>query len=195
MSPEELQFPAAYCDGKAYFLEPTNAFSWTHFGGPGEMFFEGLDVETQYLHHILNLHAGVVPPLERQPTGPAVPLFYGMQHEGCGLSYRMTKPSVCEMIELQPSEGDADYPYPDYPRLLPYIPMRLAKSFDCSARQFAELAWQGVDIKPNTMAVIVPPLFVGGVSMWGKWGDGEGVQIIFEYDLQNQTIRASNQCT
>ena len=63
MSREELQFPVAYYDGTAYFLERDDRFSWTYFGGPSEVAFTGLDGDSQYLHHILTLHAGVIPPL------------------------------------------------------------------------------------------------------------------------------------
>ena len=195
MSLLKLKFPVAYFGGKAYFLEPDDRFSWTHFGGPCEVTFTGPGSDPHCLHHILTLHSGVIPPLAQQPTAPAVPLFYGMQYDGCVLSYRVLKSSLCEIVELDPRDADADYPYPDYPRLLPYIPLRLAKRTNCTAKQFANLAWQGLDIKPKTMAVIVPPIFTCGVSMWGKWGDAEGVQIIFECDFENQTVKATNQCT
>src|SRR2546422_1919345 len=135
MSPEELQFPAAYYDGTAYFLERDDRFSWTYFGGPYEGTFNGLDGDSQSLHHILTLHGGIIPPLEHHPLGLGVSLFYGMQHDGCELTYRILGPVLCEVIELEPREASADYPYPHYPRLLPYIPLRLAKRIDCTAEQ------------------------------------------------------------
>jgi hypothetical protein len=52
-----------------------------------------------------------------------------------------------------------------------------------------------LDIKPKMAVVIVPPIFVGGVSMWGPIGDAEGVQVIFECDFEATTVRASNQCS
>jgi hypothetical protein len=195
MSPEELQFPAVYCDGTAYFLDRDDRFSGTYFGGPYEGTFNGLDEDSQTLHHILTLNRKIIPHLEHHRLGFGLSLFYGMQHEGCELAYRILGPMLCEVIELEPREACAVWPYPHYPRLLPYIPLRLAKRIDCTAKQFAKFAWQGLDIKPKTMAIIVPPLFVGGVSMWGRTGDAEGVQIIFECDLESETIRASNQCT
>ena len=193
MSPNKLKFPVAYYNGKAYFLEPNDNFSWTHFGGPCEMTFTGPGSNPHFLHHILTLHADVIPSLAY--PGSEVPLFYGMQYDGCVLSYRVLKSYHCKIVKLDPREAEADYPYPDYPRLLPYIPLRLARRTNCTPKEFAKLAWQGLDIKPKTLAVIVPPIYTCGVSMWGKWGDAEGVQIIFECDLEKQTIKASNQCT
>lgn len=193
MSPNELKFPVAYYDGKAYFMEPNDIFSWTHFGGPCEMTFTGAGSDPHSLHHILTLHADVIPSLAY--PGSEVSLFYGMQYDGCELSYRILNSSQCEILKLYPSEAEVDLPYSDYPRLLPYIPLRLARRTNCTAKQFVKLAWQGLDIKPKTLAVIVPPIFIGGVSMWGRSGDAERVQIIFECDLEKKTIKASNQCT
>jgi hypothetical protein len=193
MQLHKLKFPVAYYDGKAYFMEPNDSFSWTHFGGPGEMDFIGAGSDSLSLHHILTLHADVIPGL----TYPfsEVPLFYGMQYDGCELSYRVLNSTQCKILKLYPREAEADLPYSDYPRLLPYIPLRVAKRTKCTAKQFAKLAWQGLDLKPKTLAVIVPPIYTCGVSMWGKWGDAEAVQIIFECDLEKKTIKASNQCT
>jgi hypothetical protein len=194
MTTEELQFPAVYYSGAAFLLEPDTRFSWTFFGGPYEGTFKNLDADSQCLHHILTLHEGVVPALEGQRLGRGLSLFYGMQHDGCELTYRIRGPMLCEITKLEPPEGSGDFPYPNYPALLPYIPLRLRKSFDCTVKQFAKFASQGLDVDPKALVVIVPPLFVGGVSMWGKMGDAEGVQIIFECDLESQTIKASNQC-
>jgi hypothetical protein len=181
MSPYKLKFPVAYYDGKAYFMEPNDKFSWTHFGGPCEMTFTGAGSDQHSLHHILTLHADVIPSLAY--PGSEVPLFYGLNS------------TQCKILKLYPREAEVDLPYSDYPRLLPYIPLRLARRTKCTAKQFAKLAWQGLDIKPKMLAVIVPPIYTCGVSMWGKWGNAEAVQIIFECDLEKKTIKASNQCT
>src|SRR6266496_988407 len=152
MPHEEIQFPAVYCDGTAYLLEPDTRFSWTYFGGPYEGTFKNLDGDSQSLHHILTLHRGIIPPLEGHRLGLGLSLFYGMQHDGCDLEYRILGPMLCEVIKLEPPEASADFPYPYYPPLLPYVPLRLAKRFDCTAEQFAKFAWQGLDIEPKTMA-------------------------------------------
>jgi hypothetical protein len=192
MSPYKLKFPVAYHDGKAYFMEPTDNFSWTRFGGPGEMDFVGPGSDSFSLHHILTLHSGVIPSLD---AFSELPLFYGMQYDGCELSYRVLNSTQCKILKLYPREAEVDLPYSDYPRLLPYIPLRLARRTKVTAKQFAKLAWQGIDINPKTLAVIVPPIYSCGVSMWGKSGDAEAVQIIFECDLEKKTIKASNQCS
>jgi len=190
MPRDPLKFPAAYADGVAYFFGPTDEYSGSCFGGPSHARLEGLPPGQLPFHHILTIAAREVPPL-----GQRVPFFYGMRYDGCSLSYKLGEYAVCKLLELDPAEPSPDWPYPDYPPLLPYIPLRVAESNPCSPEEFAKLAWQGANIKRNSVTVIVPPLFVGGVSMWGPEGDGEGVQIIFQYDLKKKRVHASNQCT
>jgi hypothetical protein len=190
MPRDNLKFPAAYADGTAYFFAPTEEYSGSFFGGPSGGKVEGQPPGQSPLHHIISIAPREVPELAEQ-----VPFFYGMCYDGCSLSYRLGKYKSCKLLELEPCESSPDWPYPDYPPLLPYIPLRVAESNRCTVEEFARLAWQGADIKRNHVTVIVPPLFVGGVSMWGAEGDGEGMQIIFQYDLKKRTVRASNQCT
>jgi hypothetical protein len=190
MASGNLKFPVAYAYGTAYFFAPTEEYSGSFFGGPSKSKVEGQPTGQSPLHHIISIAAREIPPL-----GEQVPFFYGMRYDGCSLSYKLGKYGFCKLLEIEPCESSPDWPYLDYPPLLPYIPLRVAESNACSAEEFARLAWQGADIKRNCVTVIVPPIFVGGVSMWGPDGDGEGVQIIFQYDLKKRTVRASNQCT
>lgn len=194
ISPDELRFPVAYYRGMAYFFRPTDRYSPTYFGGPSEVRFTTVPHGPLPLHHVLTLAGAVIPALEEFYVF-SLPLFYGLRYDGCSLTYRMPERSVCKITKLQPRRSSDDFPYREYPVLLPYLPLRLARRTRCTAEQFAGFSYQGLNIKTKTMAVIVPPLFLGGVSIWGPIGDAEGVQMIFECDFETQTVRASNQCT
>ena len=188
------KFPMAYLDGIAYFLEPTDEYSGTRFGGPPHETFNGLRPGQCPLHHVLTIAAREVPPLGLSGES-RVPFFYGMRYEGCRLSYRLDRYSNCKLLNLEPPRPTPDWPYPDYPPFLQYIPLRLARRRPSTSEAFAKFVCQPITIKRKTLTVIVPPLFVGGVSMWGPEGDGEGVQIIFEYGLESRTVEAFNRCT
>ena len=197
VSPEKLQFPAAYCDGNAYFIEPADTHLrnfLTYFGGPLDMRFTGIQYGPHRLHRVLTLDDSMIPGL-KEHTVSSMPLFYGLRFSGCRLMYRVRRRSVCHITEIEPRRSLRDWPYLDYPPLLPYIPLRLQRRISCTPQRFAKLSWQGLDIGLKNLVAIVPPIPVGGVSLWGPTGDAEGVQIIFECDLENQIIKASNQCT
>ena len=194
MSPDQLQFPVAYYKGEAYFFAPSNRYSPSYFGGPSDVVIAGPRHGPARLHHVLTLRGAVIPALGDFYVF-SIPLFYGLRYDGCILTYRMPERSACEICELEPRRSSNDFPYSDYPALLPYVPMRLVRRTRCTPRRFATFSWQGLNINAKSMVVIVPPIFTAGVSMWGPTGEAEGVQIIFDCDFETKTIRASNQCT
>lgn len=194
MSLNKLQFPVVYYANRAYFLERCNRYSPTYFGGPSDTTFTGVRSGDPQLHHLLTITGHVVVEMQDYHLY-AVPLFYGFRYGGGDLTYRVTKRSSCKVIKLPEGKPSPDFPYPNYPALLPYIPLSVARWEYCEPEEFAELTHQGLEIKPKTMVVVVPPIFSFGVSMWGPGGDAEGVQIIFECDFESKTIKALNQCT
>lgn len=193
MRPEDVRFPVAYYDGTAYFLAPADRYTGSYFGGPSMAKVTGLRHGPEPLHHILTVDGRIVPALYELYLSD-LPLFYGMCYESCDLTYLVSS-DACRITKLKPRKSGVAWPYRDYPRYLPYMPMRLARKTRCPAKQFERFTWQGLKIGADTLAVIVPPLFVGGTSIWGPWGDVEHVQIIFECDLKKKTIRATNQCS
>jgi hypothetical protein len=125
-----------------------------------------------------------------------MPLFYGLTYSGCTLRYCKTSASSMELLEMEPTSSSGDFPYPDYPTLLPYLPLRIAKTHRCQFSEFSELScqphWQ---VEPSSLVVLVPPSPILGMSLWGPSGDAEYVQIVFECDVARGIIRAFNQCT
>lgn len=200
MSPGELRFPIAYYNNIAYFFAPSDQFCWTYFGGPSDVNLQGLRHGPAPLHHIFTLHPTELSEAIRYSPVPPLPLFYGLRYDGCTLTYRMPEVArgsgfVCKILRLAPVRSSDDFPYISYPALLPYIPMRLMKRKRCSLQRFAKFTHQGLDVDQSSLVVIVPPIFVGGVSIWGPDGDAEEVQMIFECDFENEIVTASNQCT
>jgi hypothetical protein len=193
ISPFDLRAPAVFCDGTAYLLQWGNDSSPSYFGGPSDLRFTGALARRARLHHVLTLGGGIIPAMEQQHVFK-LPLFYGFCHDGGQLKYRLPEERTSELLELEPRQVSADFPYPDYPALLLHLPLRLDQRRDCTPADFARFTWQGLEIKPSMLVVIVPPILVGGVSMWGPDGDAEGVQVIFECDFETHTVRGSNQC-
>ena len=89
----------------------------------------------------------------------------------------------------------ASQDYTPYPDLLPYVPLRLARRVRCTAEQFRELLLQQGEVKAEEVTIIIPPMFDLGLSLWGHSGDAEGVQIVFQLDVEKRRVRVYNECT
>lgn len=98
-------------------------------------------------------------------------------------------------MELQPKKSAKSFPYDDYPRILPYVPLQLSNKERMSYAKFAAPFSNMPDTQSAELIVVVPPPATIGVSLWGKWGDAEGVAIVFECDLSSKTVQAYNVCS
>lgn len=192
MNPDDLILPAVFYDGCVYFLERADRWSPTRFGGPSSITISGIDHGPLRLHHIATLGG------KNLPIGKfflEMPLFYGLRFDGCTLSYRRVSTQHMELLQLEPTVSSEDWPYPDYPPLLPYLPLRVARKHRCSFKEFSELSCQpDWLVAPSSFIVLVPPSPILGMSLWGPSGDAECTQIVFECDVSAGTIRAFNQC-
>ncbi len=193
MLPEQITYPAAYFDGHACFFERASIPSSSRIGGASDIKFSGFVHGPSPLHHIVTLGSDALPGIEQKGFA-SLSLFYGMCFDGCSMTYEVRDAIRYHLLELDPSESSDDWPYPEYPDLLPRVPLRLAKRIPCSRDQFSELLLQQDKIKADELIVVVPPLSDLGMSLWGD-GDEEGVQIIFRCDLQTRRVRAYNQCS
>jgi len=193
MSEFEFTFPFVYHLGKLFVYERTDGWAPSYFGGPAGVRITGVRRGSKSLHHVLTLSCVDIPVLERAYL--PLPLFYGFCYSGCTLMYRLTT-SKATITQLDPRESTAEWPYRHYPDLLPYFSMKIARVRRCSFRDFCKLSPQrDYSVAETSLIVVVPPIPNLGVSLWGPMGDGEGVQVVFEYDVGNRTIRAFNQCT
>jgi hypothetical protein len=136
-------------------------------------------------------------------------LFFGMRYDGCKLLYRVPVMQAAnaqyirdtldttEIVSMSPSKAASDWPYRGYPEILPYIPLAIESRETITPEQFArQLTWQGLEaFSGEELVVVVPAISRLGVSMWGRDGDNEGVQLIFRYRYDAKEIAAVTQCT
>jgi hypothetical protein len=187
MRREPLLF--AFHDGTVYTFERTDRHSASVFGGPLELKITGQPFGPKPLHHIACLRSWHLPVLGTRFVF-SLPLIFGMQFDGCELSYRLVNANEIEVLRIKPAESLEDWPYPNYPPLLPYVPLRLddtpqRESYDSFAQRFPNMPWP----QPTELVVAVPPPATIGMSLWGP-GDGDDVTIVFECDLEKQQIRS-----
>jgi hypothetical protein len=82
-------------------------------------------------------------------------------------------------LPIDPASPAEDWPYPNFPPVIPYMPLRL----DASPRrvgydEFAALFPNMPEKQSAEMVVAVPPTATIGLSFWDV-GDWDGVTIVF----------------
>ena len=82
-------------------------------------------------------------------------------------------------LQIDPASPAEDWPYPNFPPLIPHVPLRL----DDSPRrvgydEFAALFPNMPEKQSAEMVVAVPPTATIGLSFWDV-GDWDGVTIVF----------------
>jgi hypothetical protein len=184
----------AYVNGAAYRFDIADELRPSYFGGPLDLQIRGQVHGPHPLHRIANISSVDLPELREKHIWD-VPLIYGMRYDGCSLSYRLRIGSEIELAALDPAVSSDDFPYPDYPALLPYFPLRLAEHVECPWEQFAEWIPNAPSAPPTDIYVAVPPPATVGCSLWGQIGDAEGVVIVWEIDASTKEVRAYNRCT
>src|SRR5262249_16806109 len=190
----------AYCNGNIFSFERAETHAESKFGGPfGDEPIIGIEYGPKPLHLIARLAEGHFTggtPMQLV----SIPLIYAMYYSGCEIEYRL-KPGTprdpgtkIELLKVSPTESSADWPYPAVPPLLPYVPLQLAETRAGSYEEFAEGFPNMPRLQPTDLVVVVPPPATLGLSLWGS-GDAEGVTILFECDLADRVVYASNRCS
>jgi hypothetical protein len=181
--------PVVFYDGTAYFFERSEKLTHTYFGGPLEASFTGINHGPLPLHRIITFGGG------QEFRQGNITCIYGICYSGCQMAYRETSYNKFDLVDLDPTVSEPDFPYADYPRILPYIPLRVGREMKCTFEEFSTLSCQLLShLNPSSFIVLVPPSPVLGMSLWGHSGDGECVQMVFECNLSKRTVRAYNQC-
>lgn len=192
MHPDDLLYPALWFRERAYFLKRAERLSGSYFGGP----FTGkiLGAPKARLHHIATIQGQCFPPLHSRVGGGEINLLYGISHESCELAYRRARYGEIEVVKVNPPRPSKDWPYPDYPSHLPYLPMQLEQEVECSLKEFSELSCQPpFEAEPDEVIILVPPSPMLGMSMWGPDGDLECVQIVFRYNYVTEVVKGKAQ--
>jgi hypothetical protein len=188
----EEQLVLAYCDGTVFSFERAHEHSESVLGGPMEYELSGIAHGPKPLHMIARLSS-----MHLSALGPRlfdIPLIYGMCYDGCSIEYHVDSGGHIEIRRMSPTQSSDHWPYPHFPALLPYVPLRVGATRRCSYAEFAEAFPNMPDPPPTELVVVVPTPATLGVSLWGR-GDGEDVIILFECDLADWMVYASNRCS
>lgn len=125
-------------------------------------------------------------------SGSSIPLLYGICHEGCDISYRKTHTSVVEITLLEPKKADADYPYSNYPAMLPYFMLGLDSETSITDEDLKNRLYNtGWNPSSDLLyAVVMQHPHVGHCLFEGDFDP----EIVFEYNPETEVVRALNQC-
>lgn len=184
----------AFFDDTLFTFSRSSRMGTSYFGGPVEGRVSGLESNTKKLHHIATLalqELGI-----SHQRGWELPLLYGMQFDGCYLEYKYEYNQV-DVLKLRPEEDqtEKDWPYANYPAHLPYFELEVSERQVMKWSDFAPEFINQPKEQPADVVCVVPPPGNIGMSLWGRNGDLEGVELVFEYDLEQRRVRATNRCT
>ena len=187
MQGEPLVF--AFHADRLYTFERAPRHSPSVFGGPPPEII-GRPFGPKPLHLIARLAGWHIPALNQNFLFD-LPLIYGMNYDGCSLGYRLDHRKV-ELTAIEPAASSDDWPYPNYPLLLPYVPLRLddtprVESYDTFAARFPNMP----ETPPAELIVAVPTPAALGVSLWAP-SDPDNITIVFACDLKRHTVNACN---
>lgn len=162
------------------------------FGGPLELGLVEREPRPE-LHQVAVLGHDALAALELPGQVGRIPLVFGLRHNGCELEYRFGEDEL-ELVALAPAEPSADWPYANYPQLLPYVPLEVGLLERESWASFAQRAPCPPSEPQSGLVALVPPPAHLGCSLWGRMGDAEGVTLVFECARREQRVRAYTIC-
>lgn len=166
-SSEELV--AVHMDGRTYSFARSDSEARSIYGGPQERTLKGARFGPARLHHIATLTSGSLPQLGAPKYIFSVPLVYGFRFEGCELEYVFDTNEI-DVRRIAPHESSEEWPYPDYPPLLPYLPIDVVsdqiEDWDTFSARFPNLP----EAQPAELVAVVPPPLEIGQSLWGRSG-------------------------
>jgi hypothetical protein len=204
MTPDALRWPVVFTGNTAVYFAPTDEFGSAYLGGPLEQEFDGIEFGTEPLHRVFTFSpAGMTQPGSNNLQA-RMSLYFGLRYPACQLSYDVkvtdgvnaqyindweTKTQITAMT---PVTSEPNWPYRNYPALLPYVRMKEIERVPMTPEQFAEQhIQQGLpELTAAEICVVVPAISVFGVSMWGPAGDDAGTQIVFLYGYKTHEVRA-----
>lgn len=178
-----------FVNDHCYSMRKAGRSSASWFGGPrrSNAQLQGVRFGPRRLHHICHLHEKQIP----EVGGEGLAILYGMCFEGLRLEYCWLRSRV-RIDKMRPRRSTPGWPYPDYPVLLPYIPLEVGDRRQLSWGEFMDqLPNMPVD-QPAEVVVVVPSAGTIGVSMWGAWGDG--VVIVAECNPKTGAVCVYNVC-
>lgn len=205
---DQLKWPVVFTGRTLVRYQPCDGRGSASVGGPLQQKFTGRRFGPEPLHRIFTFSVGVLPQPDGHKLQGRMALFYGLRYDGCELRYRvpvlegvngqfnMEASRAVEVLDIAPNKSSPDWPYQDYPRLLPYVHLEEASRTPIEPEEFAAtFTWQGIEgISSNDLVVIVPAIASLGVSMWGFGGDDAAVQIVYRYSYATHEASVGTQC-
>jgi hypothetical protein len=189
MSDEPLVF--AFHNDRLYTFERAPRHSASVFGGPLTAAISGPPFGPRPLHLIACLGSWHIPALSSHHL-VELPLVYGLHYDGCRLDYRVAIGHTIELLRIEPAASSDDWPYPHFPPLLPYVPLRLHDTpRPAGYGEFAGRFPNMPERQTAELIVAVPPPAAVGVSFWAPY-DADETTIVFACDLKKKTVSACN---
>jgi hypothetical protein len=183
-----------FCRDTAYYLARDTSHSFSYFGGPLDIKVSGVKHGPKPLHHIATLSGGCIAELKSVRPFDAR-LLYGLRYSGCRMRYKPVTSHQVELLSIEPTASDDDWPYRDYPAILPYVPLKVLKTKRMRYEKWAAFFPNMPTSQPADLVVAVPPPADIGVTLWGGFADAGDITIVFECDFASQEVSAYNICT
>jgi len=182
-----------YYKRQCWSLVPGGDDARSYFGGPHTDHVDAqIDLGAAVLHHIATINLpkfGVGNP----QFGFSVPLFYGLCHEGCIIEYHKTATAAIGITSLEPTEAEEGYPYHGYPTVIPFFELGIGETHEYQSAELKDrLANTGWILRDDYLYVIVMQHPAVGHCLFEP---GSDVEIVFEYNPEEGTVRARNQCS
>lgn len=166
------------------------------FGGPLNLSVHLVPTSERPLHRVLTLDLSDSRLGVRIPNVTLLPLLYGFVYEGCVLEYQVISDEEIRVIDLWPETSLEEWPYEDYPDHFPVRPVQIGQPRSISREKVPELTCQGLPSEAaDQLVVVVYPSQTFGISLWGRWGDAEMVEVIFRVEPDTGRVFVRNQCT
>ena len=187
------QLVAVHVDGTTYSFSRSGDKAASIYGGPLMRSVTGCSFGPARLHHVASLSDTSLPALGPPRYVFSLPLVYGFRFDDCSLEYRFDTNEI-EVLRISPGKSLVDWPYHDYPPLLPYIPIEVQSTITQDWKAFSSQFPNLPKEQPAELVAVVPPAFLIGQSLWGRDGDLEGVCVVFECNLSLKLVRSYNIC-
>jgi hypothetical protein len=194
----------AFYNNQVHCYDIVPKISSSTFGGPLETSLYGNFPQAALLHQIAFICGTDRPDYETQYLRD-LPLLFGMLFDGCALTYQLVSGEMeneghrfhysgIEILEMDKEEPTEDWPYADYPRHLPYWPIAKISQEPCTWQEFGESIFDYRENQEAPLVFALSPPMTAGFSLWGRSGDAEQVQIIWEIDPATEIIKARTRC-
>jgi hypothetical protein len=186
MDLDDAQYPYSYFRGRATTFTRSDLTRQSYFGGPGQFTLKGKPHGPLPLHHLATISVADLG-IQDSRFGSMIPFYHGVCFECCRLDYKLPVHNISvasapylEVTGIDPSESSDDWPYAGYPKLLPYIPLKVQETMAMDLETFSDSVMQGIeDLNDDDLVFVIPPNPGMGVSLWGPDGDRANVQFIW----------------